>query len=110
MNPLKLLSGMAGKAVSKAYDLPQSIAKNLSEKSTTDPVFAAKLNNILNFRIMAPKNKKLIQNFAEDKGALGGFGLGGLGGASLEADSIGERVNNTLLGSVGGALGGAGGI
>lgn len=106
--PFQLLSGLANKAVSKAYDLPQSFAKSLAERVAKDPSFEQKLNKVLNFRVMDPKNQKLIRNFAEQKGALGGFGAGGLGGASLETDNLGERINNALLGGIAGAFGGAG--
>lgn len=108
MNPLKLISGFANKAVTQAYDLPQSFAKSLAERVAKDADFEKKLNKILSFRIMDPKNQRRIRNFAEQKGALGGFGVGSIGGASVDTDSIGERINNALLGGIAGAFGGAG--
>jgi len=101
------LKNFANSAVSKAYDLPQSVARLLSDKVSRDPAFAKKLENVLNFRIMDPTNRKLIRDFAERTGGYSGIGAGGLGGFSLDADTKSERLINTLLGAAGGLMGGA---
>lgn len=103
----KLLKYLTSKVVSKAFDLPKSFASNLADRVNKDPNFEKKLNSILGFRIMDPKNKKSIQNFFDRTGAYSGFGLGSLGGASLDSDNVGERLNNALLGGVAGAFGGS---
>lgn len=102
-----VFKNLANKVVSKAYDLPKSFASALADKVNKDPNFEKKLNSVLSFRIVDPKNKKTIQNFFDSAGSYSGFGAGSLGGASLDADSLGERLNNTLLGGVAGAFGGS---
>jgi hypothetical protein len=102
-----LFKNFTGKALNAAYDLPQSVAKTLADKSLRDPAFAKNLEKVLNFRVMDPSNQKTIRNFFEQSGRYGGAGAGALGGFSLDSDTKSDKLRNTLLGAAGGFFGGA---